>query len=79
MGLTIVEDLVYAIETDQPPRCSGEDGREALEVAMALRESNRRSGIKVTLPLEDRSLRILSTEIKHDDVPARIRRLRQNR
>ncbi|MBV7329596.1 Gfo/Idh/MocA family oxidoreductase [Chloroflexi bacterium TSY] len=78
MGLTIVEDLVHAIETGQPPRCSGEDGRAALEVAMALRESHRRGGIKVTLPLDDRSLRILSTEIKHDEVPARIRRLRQN-
>lgn len=26
MGLTIVDDIVHAIETGQPPRCAGEDG-----------------------------------------------------
>ena len=74
MGLTIVADLINAIETGEPPKCSGEDGREALEVAVALRESHRRGGVKVSLPLADRSLRILSSEIRSDDVPARIRR-----
>ena len=78
MGLTIVEDLVNAIETGQPPRCSGEDGLAALEVAMALRESHRRGAVKVPLPLTDRSLRMLSAAIKHDDVPTRVRRLRQD-
>jgi hypothetical protein len=43
---------------------------------MALRESHRRGGVKVALPLEDRTLTIRSTEIQGDDVPARIRRLR---
>ena len=76
-GVTIVEDIVHAIESGQPPRCSGEDGLAALEIAMALRESHRRGGAKVTLPLADRSLTMLSAEIKHDDVPARVRRLRQ--
>jgi len=74
MGLTIVADLINAIETGEPPKCSGEDGREALEVAVALRESHRRGGVKVSLPLADRGLRILSSEIRSDDVPARIRR-----
>jgi hypothetical protein len=32
----------------------GEDGRQALEIAIALRESHRRGGVKVNLPLEDR-------------------------
>ncbi len=75
MGLTIVADLVSAIENGHPPKCSGADGLESLEVAVALRESHRRGGEKVPLPLEDRGLGILSSEIHQDDVPARIRRL----
>ena len=75
MGLAIVSDLVSAIENGHPPKCSGVDGREALEVAVALRESHRRGGQKVHLPLEDRGLGILSSEIHRDDVPARVRRL----
>ncbi len=76
-GITIVQDLVNAIESGQAPRCSGADGLAALEVAMALRESHRSGGVKVTLPLADRSLCMLSAEIKGDEDPARIRRLRQ--
>ena len=77
VGLTIVEDLVAAIETGSQPRCSGEDGRAALEIAIALRESHRRGGVKVGLPLEDRSLYIRSSETLRGDEPARIRRLKQ--
>ena len=75
-GLLVLEDLVASIETGRPPRCSGDDGLAVLEAAMALRESHRRGGVKVALPLEDRTLTIRSTEIQGDDVPARIRRLR---
>jgi predicted dehydrogenase len=39
--------------------CPGDYGREALEVALAIRESHRRGHIPVRLPLEDRSLAIL--------------------
>lgn len=76
-GLAVVADLVNAIESGQPARCSGADGLAALEVAIALRESHRAGGTKVILPLADRSLRILSAEIKGDEAPARVRRLRQ--
>ena len=79
MGLTIVADLINAIETGESPKCSGEDGRAALEAAMALRESHRRGGVKVDLPLADRSLRIQSSETLQDDTPARIRRQQQAR
>ena len=75
MGLTIVDDLLTAVEEDGKPRCSGGDARQALEIAIALRESHRGGGTKVKLPLEDRSLRILSGEIAGDHTPARIRRL----
>ncbi len=74
MGLTILEDIVHSIETGQPPKCSGDDGRAALEVAVALRESHRRGCVKVTLPVEDRSLAIHSLETLQGDLPARIRR-----
>lgn len=77
MGLTIVDDLVHAIESGQPPRCAGKDGRAALEIALALRESHRRGGVKVALPLTDRSLQILSVETKGDETPARLRRLQR--
>lgn len=76
-GLTIVADLISAVENGHPPRCSGEDGRAALEVAIALRESHRRGGVRVDLPLEDRGLKIQSLETYEDDVPARVRRERQ--
>lgn len=79
MGLVIIRDLVEAVEQDRPPRASIHDGHQALEIAMALRESHRRGGVRVHLPLEDRSLRILSSEIRGDEEPARVRRLKAAR
>lgn len=76
MGLTIIDDLISSVENGHDPRCSGEDGLEAFEVAVALRESHRRGGEKVTLPLENRTLGILSSEIQEDSEPARVRRLK---
>ena len=73
-GLTIVDDLISSIEDEHDPRCSGKDGLAALEIAIALRESHRGGGVRVDLPLEDRSLKILSQETYQDDVPARVRR-----
>ena len=74
MGLTIIEDLVNASENGAVPRCSGDDGLKALEIALALRESHRVGGHKIALPLNDRSLGIQSAEIGQDHTPARIRR-----
>lgn len=73
-GLAVVADLVHAIRTGTPPRASGHDGRAALEIALALRQSHREGGRRIDLPLADRSLRILSGELRHDAVPARVRR-----
>ncbi len=77
MGEIIVDDLVHCIDTGNSPRCAGEDGRSALEVALALRESHRQGGVKVSLPLRDRSLRILSGDTQGDHEPARIRQQRR--
>ena len=74
MGLTIVEDLVGSIEAGRDPSCSGRDGRAALKIAIAMRESHRRGGVRVHLPVLDRSLRIQSAEAHADNVPARVRR-----
>ena len=71
-----VRDLIACIETGKEPNCSGEDGLHALEVAIAIRESHRRGGTRVELPLEDRSLKILSSETLRGDEPAAIRRAR---
>ena len=75
MGITIVDDLIASLESDGRPRASIHDGRAALEIAIGLRESHRRGGTRVDLPLEDRSLKILSVETKEDHTPARVRRL----
>ena len=77
VGLHAVADLVSAIENGHAPRCSGRDGRAALEIAIALRESHRRGGVRVALPVTDRGLKINSVEIAGDDVPARVRRERR--
>ena len=74
-GLALVRDLIKAIESQSQPRCSLYDARDALEIAVALRESHRKGCVRFDLPVEDRSLRILSAEIHQDDKPARIRRL----
>jgi len=50
------QQLARCIETGEEPLCPGEYGREALEIAIGMRESHRRGGIRVDLPLEDRSL-----------------------
>ena len=74
MGLTIVDDIISSFENGHPPKCSGDDALKALETAIAMRESHRRGFVRVDLPLEDRSLKIVSGETLNDDVPARIRR-----
>ncbi len=76
-GLSVMDDLVAAIETGSSPRCSAEDGRKALEIAIALRESHRQGGRRIDLPIADRSLKIHSVEIGGDALPARVRRLQQ--
>ena len=73
-GITVLNDLIEAMETGRPPRCSGEDGLKALEIGIAIRESHRRGGVKVDLPLNDRSLMIMSSETIGDDIPKRVRR-----
>jgi len=51
-----IEGVARSIEAGRETVAPGEYGREALEIAIALRESHRRGGARVDLPLQDRSL-----------------------
>tara|TARA_Y100000590_G_scaffold469631_1_gene658779 strand:+ start:434 stop:1555 length:1122 start_codon:yes stop_codon:yes gene_type:complete len=77
-GLTIIEDLISSMDNNTKPRASIEDGIASLEIAIALRESHRKGGVKVKLPISDRSLGIRSNETLKGDIPARIRRQLEN-
>jgi len=53
-----IRSLIGAIENGDELWCSGDDMRCVLEIAIALRESQRRGYVPVSLPLADRSLRL---------------------
>jgi predicted dehydrogenase len=72
-GVRAVRDLVACIETGKTPECAGEDGVAALETAIALRESHRRGGCRVELPIADRTLGIRSMETLGGETPRRLR------
>jgi predicted dehydrogenase len=52
-NIWIVQDLIEAIEKDRQPRGSMYDGRAALEMILAVYESQRKNG-PIALPLENR-------------------------
>ena len=54
-----VQSVVDALDHDIEPWSNGDNGRKALELAIAVRESHRRGHTPVYLPLEDRSLKII--------------------
>ncbi len=74
MHLRAALDLVECLDADKQPRCTGEDARVALEIAIALRESHRQGGRRVDLPLADRSLPIRSSETLQGDLPRALAR-----
>ncbi len=76
-GVNVLYDLMNCIETGEDSRCSGEDAREALEIAVAVRESHRKGGGRVDLPLGDRSLGIVSREVLVSELPRAILRQRE--
>ncbi len=57
--MSSIQSIVDSLEKDIEPRCSGDNMRKVLEIAIALRESHRRGHAPVKLPLADRSLKIV--------------------
>ena len=54
-----IERLMRAFDTGEEAVCSGHDYRQALEIAIALKQSAQQDHRRISVPLEDRSLRIL--------------------
>ena len=54
-----VNAFIESVDTGAPVKCSGIDNAKALELVIAIRESHRRGVTKVSLPLEDRSLKVI--------------------
>jgi hypothetical protein len=50
--ITAFNDLIDCIENGGESVSSGRAGRAALELIMAVYESQRRGGVKITLPLD---------------------------
>ncbi len=76
-GVNAIYNLIHCIESGDAPRCSGEDAREALEIAIAIRESERRGNQPVDLPFADRGARIISGEVVRSELPRAILRQRE--
>lgn len=55
-----LQDLIDAIEQDRQPISSGYDGRGALEIGLAFHASHRLGNCPVSLPLQDRTLKVVS-------------------
>ncbi|NUQ00570.1 MAG: Gfo/Idh/MocA family oxidoreductase [Armatimonadetes bacterium] len=58
-NVNAVYNLIECIEQGREPNCSGKDGRAALEIAIALRQSHRERA-RIDLPLADRSLKMVA-------------------
>lgn len=55
-----IEELVACVEEGRESRSNGEDGRAALELALAVHRSHAQGGSRVTLPMDDRALAVAS-------------------
>lgn len=58
-SLHTINALIDSVEQGIEPRGNGDNGRKALEITIALRESHRRGHSPVRLPLEDRNQTVI--------------------
>jgi len=58
--IAAVEDVVRAVEQGKEGLCTGRDGRAALELALAFHKSSQEGGEKISLPLNNKKLRVIS-------------------
>jgi hypothetical protein len=57
--LHTINSLIDSVEQGIQPRGTGDNGRKALEITIALRESHRRGHSPIQLPLEDRNQTVI--------------------
>jgi hypothetical protein len=57
-----LNDLIGSIEEDRDPVSSGEDGRAALEIGIAIHLSSGKGGARIPIPVvgEGRGFRVVS-------------------
>lgn len=56
--LRLIEDLVHSLDTGEPPRGGAHKARASTELIFGVIESHKRGGIRVELPLEERTTRM---------------------
>ena len=54
-----VEELIEALDHNRETISTGEDGRAALEMVLALHESEQRGNARVDFPMQSRDLQVL--------------------
>ena len=54
-----IQSIVEALDNGTEPKCSGDNMRKVLEIAIGFRESHRNGFSAVRFPIEDRSLKIV--------------------
>ncbi len=57
----LIQDLVHALDTNNPPRGGVRTARASTELIFAFMESHLRGGARVNLPLKDCKLRLMRT------------------
>ena len=67
----LIEDLVYSLDTDDPPRGGVRNARASTELIFAFIESHLRGGARVDLPLKGSTIRL-----QRDTTPKQPRYLR---
>lgn len=60
-----IDNIINNIEKKEKILCTGEDGKAALEVALAFHESSKNNCKKIKLPLQNKDLRIVSRETSY--------------
>lgn len=60
-----IESIIASLDTGIEPRCSGDNMRKVLEMAIGLRESHRNDFAPIRFPLQDRTLRIIPDKSRY--------------
>ncbi|MEM7133995.1 MAG: Gfo/Idh/MocA family oxidoreductase [Chloroflexota bacterium] len=56
--LRLVEDLVHSLDTGEPSRCGPRVALLNMELIFGFIESHRKGGVRISLPIQDRTLRM---------------------